>query len=238
MTPIRLGIVRPDRPAAVVAIAEARVLSRELERRLGSVVLDLRVHGDQIGPWAPLANAAWPADIDAQIDPELIWSTGVPPLTTLFGRTVEPAAAEVRRRMLAHLGLLPSVVDEQTVEELSSLPMRPTDLWLIVAAAERVEIDDPAIRSFGTTAGDPDQTELDAAFDAIAGPLVDLEPTGSALQESVAAEQVWRRRAAELADELARSEAEAARRLDELAGQASVLRERIRRLELDADSAP
>lgn len=238
MTAIRLGIVRPDRPAAVIATAEARVLTREFERRLGPIVLDLRVDGDPIDGWVDVATASWPTGIDVEIDAAELWATGLPPLTSLFGRTVDPAAAAVRRRMLGHLGLLPSTFDQATLDEVSSIPLRPTDLWLMLGAAERVDVDDPAIRAFTAATGAADQATLDAQFDRLVEPLADFESTGSALQCSLAAEQAWRRRAGELTDELARSEVEAVARLDELAGEVRVLREQIERLELDADPNP
>jgi hypothetical protein len=237
--PIRLGILRPDRPAAVVALAETRVLSTELERRLGPVVLDPRVAGDPIGGWQPIAHAAWPVDIDAELDATLIWGDDLPPLTTLFGRTVEPAAAEVRRRMLHHLGMLPvEIFDQPALDALAVLPLRPTDVWLITCAAEHVELDDPEIAAFAPAAGAEAGAELDAAFDRLAGAVPAASPGRAEheLARARAAEAMWHDRAADLRSELDRAGVEAAARLDRLAAENRVLRERIERLQLESET--
>lgn len=233
-TGLRLGLRRADRPLAVVAIAEARVLQHELERRLGTIGLDLRLDGDPLGGWQPIANAAWPTDIDAELDAATIW--GSTPLTALFARTVEPAAAAVRRRMLTHLGLLPAGdFDQETLRSLSALPIRPTDLWLMVTAAERVDVDDPAVAAFAAPAGGPEQTALDAMFDRVAADAAATDVSFDRVVERARAREAdWQRRATETADELVRSQLEAAERLDELESENRVLRDRVERLQLEA----
>lgn len=229
----RLGVLRPDRPIEVVARAEARVLQCELERRLGRVALDLRVDGDPIGGWQPIANAAWPTTVDAVVDGTQLWSPDLPPLTALYGRTIEPAAAEVRRRMLWHLGLLSETVfDRSALDALAALPLRPTDIWLMVTSAERVELDDPALVALAATPGGPEQATLDDCLDAIAGALT--ERATAEHERAAGTAEAARRRVVELADDLARSEREAAARLDELAAENHALRERVERLEIDA----
>ncbi|NNE13165.1 MAG: hypothetical protein HKN41_13075, partial [Ilumatobacter sp.] len=141
-----VGLLRPDRPRRVVAEAEARVIATELERRLGELALDLRVSGEAIGPWRSAATAAWPGDVDVFVDDGALWADGAPALTALFGRTVDDGAAEVRARMLRHLGVVPStpfVLDRERLEALDAWHVSPTDLWLVAAAADAVETGDP-----------------------------------------------------------------------------------------------
>ena len=66
--PPRFGVLRSERGLPVIASAEARVIRGELERRLGPIMLDLRIDGDQLADWLPIAHAAWPVDVDAIID--------------------------------------------------------------------------------------------------------------------------------------------------------------------------
>ncbi len=235
----RIGILHPARPHPIVAAAEARVLEHELSRRLGEVTLDLRVDGEHIGVWQPMSTASWPTDVDAVLDTDL-WAPDLPPLASLFARTVEAGAAEVRRRMLEHLGVLPCPTFDQSA--LDALPdtIRVTDVWLIVSGADDVGVDDAGIAAFGSDPGD--QARLDAALDAVADGLsvhdeVDRSTRWS-LQRSVAATAVWRRRAAELESELAQSTRAAAERLDELEAEIGVLRERLERNALDDPAAP
>jgi len=226
----RLGVLRPDRPLAVIAEAEARVIEHELFRRLGDVTVDLRLDGDPVGRWLPIANAAWPTDVDAVIDPSMIWRDDLPPLTTLFARTVNPSAAAVRRRMLHHLALLPEppfTLDASRFDELTTLHLRPTDLWIIAAAASSVDVEDPAVRAL---AGDDSAERLDQAFDRAVDGL-DTDRT-EAIARLRAERDEARHLAAEQADGAARTSAELADRLDELESENRVLHERLERAEL------
>lgn len=232
---LRIGVLRPDRPGRVVALAEARVIAAELERRLGPVVLDLRIDGPSIDGWSSVANASWPGSVDALVDASALWNAALPPLTTLFGRTIEPVAAEVRQRMLVHIGVIPGEpfeLDDQRLAALSELPLRPTDLWLIARAAGGVSVTDPAIRAFGATVGTVEQGELDTAFDAVAAGLSDHPAVEITPARLIAVERSLSDRIAALASESLRNEREAVALIDQLRAENRMLRERLERAEL------
>ncbi len=228
---VRLGIERPGRPTEVVATAEARVIHHELSRRLGDVTVDLRVAGDALGPWQPLAHAAWPADIDHRLDESVLWADDLPPMTSLLPRTVDPAAAAVRERMLRHLGVIPDgefVLDDDFLSGLGIRTLRPTDLWLIARAASSIDAD--AARGF--MSGADDDARLDTLFDAVVADIdIDLTPT---IQRLVAERDVARRDAQEAVDEALRVRAETADHLDALNADIDALRDRLDRAELSS----
>lgn len=234
-SPIRLGIVRPAGASsdATVAEIEARVLAAELGRRLGPVLLDLRTDGPAVGRWQPLTHAAWPTAIDALVDVAGLWSSSLP-LTALFARTVEPPAAGVRTRMLAHLGLVPAEptpLDAARLTELESLSITPTDLWLAARAASAVSTGVAAVDALATPADATGIAELDRTLDAIAaGVTVAGDRTVQSLLQEVAA---LRTRVTELEAAAARDARETADRFEELAHERTVLRERLERAELD-----
>lgn len=231
----RFGVLRPERAHPAVAVAEARVIRTETERRLGPVTLDLRIDGEPVGDWRPIAHASWPADIDATVDAAQLWGPDLPPLTTLFARTVEPAAASVRRRMLRHLGVLPDRpfdLDTELFDRLDDFPVRPTDLWLVATEARSVTHPDPSVRALATAPGSPAHGRLDQAFDRIADELRsfgDGEATIARLKTQVdmIADELQSVR-----EQLARSERESADRLEQSAALNSTLRERLERAEL------
>lgn len=236
VTPPRIGVLRHDRPSAVVAHAEARVIGHELTRRLGALTLDLRVDGETIGPWRPVEHAAWPGGVDVAIDLDEIVADVGTPLTALFARTVDPEAADVRRRMLIHLGSLPvGRFDDAALAAATRIPLRPTDLWLLVTGADHVEVDDQAVRAL---AGAPLETlaAVDARFDALADRLRSTASVDDAATARLAALTA---RVGELERELeaARSDAarerlEAVHRLDELVAEQRRLVDRLDRAEL------
>ncbi len=232
--PLLLGVLRPSRPTHVVAVAEARVIRTELERRLGPLTLDLRIDGASIGGWQSVANAAWPGSVDAVVDASILWNSALPPLTTLFARTVEPTAAEVRRRMLAHLGVIPDApfeLDDDRLAALSELPLRPTDLWLIAGSARAITVDDDTISAFAAPVDSDGHHLLDAAFDAVAASLSEQPTTGTTLERLTASTATLTRRVSELDSELIRSERDTAELLDQLRTENRVLRERLERAE-------
>jgi hypothetical protein len=234
-SPIRLGIVRPAGASgdAIVAEIEARVLAAELARRLGAVLLDLRTDGPALGRWQPLANAAWPTAIDALVDVGGLWSSSLP-LTALFARTVEPAAADVRSRMLAHLELVPAAptpLDAARLTELQTLSITPTDLWLAARAASAVSTGVAAVDALAAPADADGIAELDRVLDTLAaGVEVGGERTVQSLLQELA---VLRTRVTDLEAAAARDARESADRFDELAHERTVLRERLVRAELD-----
>jgi hypothetical protein len=236
----RLGVVRPSQVLSVIAAAEARVLSLELSRRLGSIRLDLRIAGDACGPFQPVAHAAWPTGIDATIDASAIWSSATPHLTPLFGRTIEPAAAEVRTRMLRHIGIVPTApftLDESMIASLLDTSIRPTDLWIVVQQADEVTLADDAIKSLAAAPGSPEQTDLDQAFDRIAADVANQ--LGEAVIARTIEELKADRRAieadlAEIQEELERSKRESANQLFDLAAENIALRQRLARAEVAA----
>lgn len=238
---IRLGIVRPDRPHRAIADAEARVLQAEIDRRLGATVLDLRVTGPDLGHWRSLDHAAWPADVDAVVAADRLWRDDLPPLTALFARTVDPAAADVRRRMLAHLGVLPvGRLDESAVASLLAGPIRPTDLWLVVSEAGEVDVGDRHVAGF---AGTPEaRATLDDALDRLVAdlPVPADDSLLARLQRCEAAARDARRLAAEHAAELLRVQREAADLLTEANERLAIAEERAERAGLGSEppSAP
>ena len=235
----RIGIVRPDRPHRAVADAEARVLQAEIDRRLGPTVVDLRVVGTDLGRWRSADHAAWPADVDVVIDADRLWGDHVPPLTALFARTIEPAAADVRRRMLTHLGVLPvDLVDDDDLAALLEGPARPTDLWLVVAEATRIDLADRRVAAFRAQ---PDTiAALDAELDRVVAELPTLSDDSllGRLRRSETLARAERRRADEAAADLVRVQREAADLLDEARERSAVADEQAERTRLDADPAP
>lgn len=232
----RLGIVRPDRPVRWLADAEGRVLDAELSRRLGPVSLDLRVDGPPVGRWGSLDHAAWPRDVAAVIDVGALYGEGVPPLTTLFGRTVEPAAAEVRRRMLIHLGIIPDTeyqLDDSTLAPLGAPSLTATDMWLLARSATRIAIDDPAIVALVSATSGPSQITLDHLFDRIAAdvsPDIDAPATIAALTAEC---DDLRHDLDELQARLVYEQRQAADLGDDLRAQIEILRDRLDRAEID-----
>jgi len=232
--PVRVGVVRPNRPPRPVAEAEARVIRTELTRRLGVVSCDLRVDGAPVGPWSSRATAAWPADIDLEIDAAILWNDELPPLTALFGRTVDATAADVRARMLEHLGLGGRPLDDAVLDD--AIPWRPTDLWLL---ARRDGVAAGASRELAAFADDGrSSAPLDAAFDAIAASVrAGLPPDRSDAEVSRLRARVAELEAAcaELADDADRREAEAVGLIDELEAEKAILVERELRVAIDRD---
>lgn len=239
---MRIGFRRPVRPSgpasSAVASAEARILETELRRRLGSsVLLDLRVDGTTLGPWQPTAHAAWPGAVDHVVASDEFWDGSLPPLTTLFARTVESDAADVRRRMLHHLELLPlERLDAGALTAWNGAPLRATDLWLIVTEAGAVDVDDRDIDGFAAPPGGADATRLDAAFDRLTAHLqttVGIATLDQRLLDAEAAAAAGRIRIDELSDQLRRVEREAVERIDELSARLAVLDERAERSEIE-----
>jgi len=234
--PHRIGLVRPDRPGRVVAEADARVVRHELQCRLGPVTLDLRIDGDALGPWQPLASAAWPRDIDTTIDAGLLFGDHIPCLTALFGRTVEPVAVEVRRRMLVHLGVIPHgdfVVDAERLTSLAAFSLAPTDIWLICRAANDIDLDEPCLHALRARAGGPEQSQLDEVFDTVAAqfaPVVtSLPSTTPTIDRLIDERETLRAELATRVDEHAQREREAVELVEELQAEIRVLHERLDR---------
>ncbi len=235
---LRFGVVRPTGSRQVVATAEARIVRHELERRLGVVTLDLRVDGDEIGPWKSLATASWPTDVDHVIDNHQLWGDATPALTTLFGRTLESSAIGVRRRMLNHLGLLPasdSVLDDEWLAGID-LPLRPTDFWIMVNAAGSVNFGDRALTSFRTSKDHTDEILLDPIFDQIAeSHSVDHPAIPAKLIQRLTAEcDELRQRVAGSESDMLRAATEAADALDHARAEIGVLVDRLARAEIRA----
>jgi hypothetical protein len=209
-----------------------------LNRRLDDVTLDLRATGPGQGPWQPIDHASWPSGADAVDDTGALWDTALPPLASLFARTVEPSAPDVRRRMLQHLGVMPSgeyTFDDDWFAELSALPVRPTDLWLLVTGASLVDVDRPDVSALAAAANGSAHHLLDAAFDALADRLVADGVSGvgtGAPARGAVVDLTQRLRAADL--ERRRSDIETVARLDDLQAEISALRERLERAEIDA----
>lgn len=227
---LRLGVERADRPLEVVATTEARVIEHELTRRLGDVTVDLRIAGARLGPWLPLEHAAWPAEIDHRLDVSGLWADGQPPLATLFARTVHPDAADVRRRMLRHLGVIPRgefTLDDEFLAGLPDGAPRPLDLWLIAGAASSISAG--AADGFAPHDVD-DAVRLDAVFDALVA-SVDDDPAPT-IARLTTERDAARRDAEEAADSLVRVQAEIADRVDALRAENDGLRERLERAEL------
>ena len=232
----RIGVLRPAGASRnpVVALAEARVVRRELERRLGAVTLDLRAVEPAPEPWRPVAHADWPAGVDATIDVGPVVGVEAPRLAALLGRTIDPGAADVRRRMLTHLGVLPvERLDDAALASLLPEPQRPTDVWLVIAGAGDTSGLDPAVRALG---GDPDEmAAVDAWFEsAVDGLVID---TGPAIERLTARVDALTIELAAAHDAAARSERLAVDRIDELQQECEVLRERLARAQLDERSS-
>lgn len=231
----RIGVVRTNRPLPVVAEIEARVIHHELARRLGRVTLDLRIDGPRLGRWLPLEHAAWPTDIDAQLDGTELWSDRHPPLAGLLARTIAPDAAAARIEMLRHLRILPAepfVLDDDLFEALDPARIRPTDLWLIARSASAVTVTDGAIATL-TDVGDP--AALDDLFDASVEQL-DIDPSAE-LARVVAERDDLAQRITELEAEAERERITTLDRFERLSGELDVWRQRAARAELGATLA-
>ena len=221
----RIGVVRPAPSHPVVAEADARVVRHELERRLGPLTLDLRVDGGTTGTWQPLEHVSWPTDVDAIVEADALFGDGVPPLTNLFARTVDPETADVRRRMLVHLGLIDGEpFDDAALAAVDEMVPTPTDLWLIVSSAPFVTVDDRTIRNLARPDADEAAT-IDAAFDALADRLRPQHAIAAGVDRTLARISAERDellvRVDELARDLARHRAEAAATIDDLSNRAA-----------------
>ena len=241
---LRLGVVRAADASTdpTVAEMEARVVRAELERRLGPVTLDLRTEGPTTGPWLPREHAAWPSDVDATIE---LGGLGddAGHLVTLFARTVDPVAADVRGRMLHHLGVLPvdTALTDHLLAELLPAPARPTDLWLVIRSAADLATGEPAHRLLradadadtdADTDADRDRAAaLDRWFDdTVAALPVDVAPTIGRLRAQV---DVLRARLEAAHDETRRAERAATEQIEHLTAERDSLRERLDRAQLD-----
>lgn len=231
---LRLGVVRATDASIdpTVAEIEARVVRAELERRLGPVTLDLRTDGTAAGPWLPRAHAAWPADVDATIE---LGGLGADAghLVALFGRTVEPDAADVRSRMLHHLGVLPvdGSLDDDLLATLLPAPARPTDLWLVVGSASEAATREPAHQLLRSGATDDRTDALDRWFDdTVASLPVDTTPTIGRLRSEIAE---LRARLDAAHDGARRAERAALEHIEQLTTERDSLRERLDRAQLD-----
>lgn len=228
----RFGIVRAADASLdpTVAEIEARVVRSELERRVGPVSLDLRTDGPAVGPWLPREHAAWPADVDATIDLADLGELAAR-LPALFARTVDPTSADVRSRMLHHLGVLPvdTPLTDDLLAELLPAPARPTDLWLVVRAADELATDEPSHRPLRD--GGSDAAGIDRWFDdTVAALPVDAEPTVARLRAEAAE---LRSRLAAAHDDGLRLERLATERIEHLTTERDSLRERLERAQLD-----
>ena len=174
----------------------------------------------------PREHAAWPADVDAVVDVADLVGPDAPPLTALFARTVAPESAEVRRRMLRHLGFIDGrPFDHAALAALDDLVPTPTDLWLLVSSAPTVSVADPAIRALAIS--DASQAAaLDAALGRAAQRLLGergVAATERELARVLAELDDARRVADDLAATLARERIEAASVIDDLARRAAAL---------------
>jgi len=232
--PIRVGVRRAGdaHDHVVLATVEARVVRTEVERRLGAVSIDLRTDGPPIGPWHPLDHGAWPGSIDLTID----LADAPHPLATLFARTIDPAAAAVRRRMLAHLSVLPGAgpISDDAVAGLLPAPAQPTDVWLVVEAAGALA-DDDSIYAPLIDADDDLVAELDQWFDTCASELP-AERRDAEIARLLAQVADLTRRLAEADSDARRSERDAAEHIDDLVAELAITRERLTRSTLDAPS--
>ena len=233
----RVGVLRHDRPLDVVAHAEARVIGHELTRRLGELTLDLRIDGDAVGPWRPVAHASWPTGVEVVIDLDELVPGDVAPLTALYARTVDPDAADVRRRMLVHLGSLPiGRFDDAALAAATQLPIRPTDLWLLVTGADHVELDDIAVRALVGAPADA-VTAIDTRLDELAervrsNPAI-RDATAARLAALAAQVDTLERDLDAARSDARREQLEALHRIEELVAERSRLVERLERAELD-----
>lgn len=240
ITRLRLGIVRAQGASIdpTVASMEARVIRAELERRLGPVSLDLRTEGSAVGPWLPRHLAAWPADVDAIIELSDLGDRA-PWLIALFGRTVDPAAADVRRRMLEHLDVLPAGDDPLTDGQLDALlppPARPTDLWLVVCSASSVATSEPAHDALRLDPDDATIGELDGWFDDAVIDVGDAQLDATVARLSAEVTEL-RARVTTANDDATRTERQVLDRLTDIEAERDSLRERLERAMLDRDVA-
>lgn len=135
-----------SRCAGHLAEIVRRVIATAVTERLDVRVADV-VIGDEVGP-----------SIDSLLD-------GVP---ALFGRTVHSRAADVRRRMLDHLGVTPiGRLDADIVADLERLHLTASDWHLIVASATTIGDIDPDLAAFIADPAEAD-AHLTELVDAIA----------------------------------------------------------------------
>jgi hypothetical protein len=230
---LRIGVLRPSTasPDPAVALAEARIVRHELTRRLGEVSIDFRTEGSVVAPWMPAEHSAWPSDVDATLDLSPVAGPDGPHLLSVVARSVDPTAADVRRRTLTPLGVLTlGELDDDDLNERLPTPRRPTDIWLLVTAADHTDLSDPHL---GSLRGDAEEAAaIDAWFEeCVHGLAVDTAPTVARLSARVAELETA---LAGAQSDAARSERLALERLDELQTECDLLRERLTRTELDA----
>lgn len=237
----RVGAIRADRPLAVVAEIDARVIRHELERRAGPVSLDLRIDGTPIGRWASSDHLQGPSDVDALLDPAMLWNTSGPRLAHLFARTVAPEAAGARLAMLRHLGVVPNdpfVLDDICLARLDPTRVRPTDLWLVATTADDITVSDVDVRALGQAAAAGATDMLDTEFDRVAEALGDLPTSRRHIARLRSERDELRDLVAELEARARRDEADMNDRLAAVERDLAMWRERAERAELDIEMTP
>ncbi len=240
-TPLRIGVRRAPGASsdAAVATMEARIVRCELERRLGALSFDLRTEGEPVGPWLPWRHATWSTAVDATVELGELGDLA-DQLVSLFGRTVDPVAAEVRERMLEHLAILPIGDEPLTDERLAELlprPARPTDVWLVVRSATTLATSEPAHRSLRVDADAEIVARIDRWLDAAAASVPD-DAHGDTVTRLLNEVAELRGRLAQTADDVRRAERTALDRLADVTAERDILRERLDRTELDRPASP
>jgi hypothetical protein len=167
--PLHLGVIASVASHEIGAEVAAEVVRRELQRGLGTVIVDFRTtlpiaRPLDPSPWREISTADWGRTVHAVVVDERIAGDpvtarasrgiGVVVATDLFGRLadlaallvrhLDPASLDTRRRMLSHLGVLPEgTVPMDSIPEV--MPLRATDLYLV---AERLrERRDPVMEA-------------------------------------------------------------------------------------------
>ena len=246
-TPLHLGVVAPLDPDGVEPIVVAAAFRREVEHRLGPVVVDFRTTA-AVGrpldptPWRELRTADWPSAVDAVvIDHRLAGEPAVDDalsgvdivvttelfehpagLASLLIRHLDAAALDSRRRMLMHLGVLPA--DSHTITEVPLvMPLTATDLYLV--AQQLDSPDEPVLAAFAGHAADDQSAAINDLTEQLRTLIPDsrVETIDQLRERALAAERT-------LAHERARQELET-RVINERLEHAEQLVEQYRRRE-------
>ena len=102
----------PENPLVSLAVGETLFQLERYEEALVEFERALSLSEDGELKAEALYKKAGITNPRTQIDAAELWATDLPPLTSLFGRTVDPAAAEVRRRLIDEIRRLNAQIED------------------------------------------------------------------------------------------------------------------------------
>ena len=265
---LHVGVLAAIDPDAWSSDIVAIVIRTQIAARRSDIVVDLRTSLDTTRPrqrssWRSASTSTWPAGVDAIIADESVdWTarthagigdmmvtdttlfSDLAAVCSLFASTLDPVAADTRRRTLVHLGVL----SETNRDGLSAFDramakfggqLTGTDRLLIAQAVDPEALVDDALAVALATGRSALSSAAVSEFERLVTTLSTLEPAAAThaagLQQRVADLETEVARLRELA---ASAERLAADQLDAAASREQSLLARLEaatlRVELDA----